>query len=81
MVMATSSVKQMVKTAVETVTFNANGVASTSISTDNVLLCISDTADWGAYIPYCNNYYGTWQIIGVYGTSGGDTRTVKLFYI
>ena len=82
--MATSEISAKVKQKTETVTFDNNGYAETSLSrTGTVLLAAkNNTTTWEAYVPFANNATAKWRIVAYKGSvTSGDTRSVILYYL
>jgi hypothetical protein len=82
--MANSIITQRmtVKQKTETVTFDANGFAETTIPRENALVAVRGTGDWETFLAFANNYSSTWRIISAKSTmTEGATRTVVLYYV
>ncbi len=82
--MATSNINTSIKQKTETVTFDANGYAETSLDRRyNILIGARNSdSNWEAFIPFTNLASYQWEIIAYKGgVSSGETRSVVLYYI
>lgn len=83
--MATSKISAKVKQKTETVTFDSNGYATTSLSREsNVLLAARNATgiNWEAYVPFANYAGSSWRIVAYKGgVVSGETRSVILYYL
>ena len=83
--MATSIISAKVKQKTESVTFDSNGYATTSLSREsNVLLAARNSTanNWEAYVPFANYAAPSWRIVAYKGgITSGETRSVILYYL
>lgn len=78
--MATSKIKNIINVLTESLTFNSDGEASTSLPRKgNVIVSAIDTGDWDIYVPWTNNNKTYWGLKNIKNSNA--TRTVKIFYI
>lgn len=82
--MATSTINTSIKQKTETVTFDANGYAETSLDRRYNILIGASNSDlhWESFIPFTNLASYQWKITAYKGgVSSGETRSVILYYI